>query len=266
MLFVKNRFIISALTIFLWQSLRADFTPQAQYKWHSYAYAGYAWSLNAGIVNPDPAVFANVAPGDNDNATLSNTSYGGVALHHNFNEWYTLGFSFESYGAFTYQRFHTNGNPMLEYLGPNYLREFLMDHQAAMIEAHFKFPAELAVFRHTLKIAPVCGVGVGVGINNLYNFATISLNPNAVGTQFTSIANNNISKSFAWRIEAGVNFASLESNVSFGVSYRYDDGGEFASGTLYEFASGQDALTYLPAWRGRLKTNQIKMYINVNFD
>lgn len=234
--------------------------------WHTYAYTGYAWSQKAGIVNPDPAVFANVASGDTDNANLANTSFAGLSLHYNASNSFTLGFSFEKFGTFTYQKYHLNGNPMREGIGPSYVRQFLLNHQAAMLEARLKMPDHLSVELGYIKVMPLVMFGIGVGINNVYNFATISYNPDLEQTAYTSIANNNISTCFAWHIETGLDFASLLSDTAFGVSYRYDYGGKFASGTLYEFASGMDALTYLPAWRGTLKTNQIKLYINVNFD
>ena len=250
------------------QLISADLPKElkSERDWHTYAYAGYAWSQKAGINNPDPAVFANVAPGDTDDANLANTSFAGVSLHYNASNWFTLGFSFEKFGTFTYQKYHLNGNPMLENIGPNYVREFLMNHQAAMLEARLKLPAHWSVELGNIKVMPLVMFGMGVGINNVYNFATISYNPDTQNTEFTSIANNNISTCFAWRIETGLDFASLLSDTAFGVSYRYDHGGKFASGTLYEFGSGIDALTFLPAWQGTLKTNQIKLYINVNFD
>lgn len=234
--------------------------------WHTYAYAGYAWSQKSGIINPDPAVFANVATGDTDDANLANTSFAGVSLHYNVSNSFSLGFSFEKFGTFTYQKYHLNGNPMLENIGPSYVRQFLLNHQAAMLETRLKIPEHWSVELGNIKVMPIVIFGIGLGINNLYNFATISYNPNTQNTVYTSIANNNISTSFAYRIETGLDFGSLLSDTAFGVSYRYDHGGKFASGTLYEFGSGTDALTYLPAWCGVLKTNQIKFYINVNFD
>ena len=103
----------------------------------------------------------------------------------------------------------------------------------------------------------------------MYNFQTITHNVAAQDTDVTSVCANRISKSLAWRIEAGLKFDSLDSHVSFGVSYRYYCGGQFASGTTYMFTDLANAgaiYNNLPSWKGVLKTNQIKLYINANFD
>lgn len=233
--------------------------------WQTYVYSGYAWSKMTGMTNPAPLFFANVASGDTDDSNLSNANYIGIALHCDFNKWQTLGVSYESYATFNYQGYHENGNPMLDNLNSLYLREFMMNHQSAMLESFFKLPEKMRVLLGGFKITPLVGAAVGVGINNLFNFQAISYDPVINGTQVGSIAKNNIEKSFAWRIETGLKFVSLNSNVSFGLSYRYYDGGRFATSDFYLFEP-DSGFTILPPWTGKFKTNQIKMYINVSFD
>ena len=256
----------SWILLFRLISCAADYDLEQKLQWQNYAYGGYAWSKLAGITNPAPDIFANVAPGDTDDSSLSNAPFFGLAVHHGLTNWCTIGVCYEIYAVFNYQKYHLNGNPMQEGIGPNYVREFLMNHQAVMLETYLKPPKSVCWSTNNLVIAPQAGVGFGVGINNLFSVATISYLPDSGNTGYTSIAQNHISKSFAWHIELGLNLASLNSNFSFGASYRYDYGGKFKTGTLYEFSRGPNGLNYLPAWNGQLKTNQVKLYINVNFD
>lgn len=254
-----TRFLLVIVLIFLQSDLAA------QPKWHTYAYSGYAWSKKAGIVNPAPLIFANVAPSDTDDSSLSNANFVGIALHHDLNKWQSLGLSYESYATFNYQKYHENGSPMQDNLGSVFLRLFFMNHQSVMLESYLKMPKHWQVQLGGLKVTPLVGLGVGVGINNLFNFQALSYDADIEGTEIASIAKNNIEKSFAWRIETGLNFASLSSNVSFGLAYRYYDGGRFATSNFYLFNIAQ-GFAILPPWTGKFKTNQIKMYINVNFD
>ncbi len=266
---MKNRILVALLFLFI-TGLDAD------HKWKTYAYSGYAWSKKAGIVNPAPLYFTNVLPGDTDDSNLSNANFIGIALHYNLNRFHTLGASYESYATFNYQKFHNRGSLAVEDIDLNsgYERQFFMNHQSAMLEGYLKFPARWGVILGGLNITPLVGAAVGVGINNLFGFEAISFRREDFvnDTLITSIAKNNIKKGMAWRIETGLNFESCNSNVSFGVSYRYYDGGRFATSNLYLtngyslIAPPIDSLTVLPPWTGKFKTNQIKMYINVSFD
>jgi hypothetical protein len=243
--------------------------------WHAYAYSGYAWCKKTGFNNPDrinpegQRVFI-FDPNLNDDNVLRNAPFGGMALHRSVNSWLRLGFSFDSYATFAYQKFHTVLLPaaLVEVLWDQYQRQFSLQHRSAMFDCYLQTPASWQVTVGAISIIPQIGGSVGVGINNMYNFQTITHNIIAQDTDVTTIGANHISKSLAWRIEAGIKFNSLESNVSFGVSYRYYCGGEFKSGTRFMFndISNEGTIYNLPAWRGVLKTNQIKLYINANFD
>jgi hypothetical protein len=243
-----------------------------EYVWHSYAYTGYAWSKKAGFTNPDITVFRRPANGNDDNF-LRDAPFGGMALHRTVLPWLDLGFSYDFYAIFAYQKFHQatlsiSPPAPIEFLTGQYQRQFSLQHQSAMVECFLKMPQDWRVMRDYLQVRPLIGGAVGVGINNLFGFQTIYHDYFSLITNITSIAQNHISKSFAWRFEGGVKFESLDSNLSFGISYRYYDGGQFSTGTKYMMhgLSKPGTILNLPAWKGTLKTNQIKLYININFD
>ncbi len=262
---MRKAFLILFLIIFYNANLHAQ-----DYTWHSYAYSGYAWSKKAGFINPDPTIFATPTEGNDDNI-LRNAPFGGMALQRSIFSWLDFGFSYDFYAIFAYQKFHNSALQQiesLEFLSGQYQRQFSLQHQSAMVDLFLKFPKSWCIARNDLLFSPVVGGSVGVGINNMMGFRTINHNFFAQNTNITSIAKNNISKSWAWRLEAGLKFESLNSNLAFGVTYRYYCGGRFTSGTKYMlgdiFSPGE--IVYLPAWQGVLKTNQIKLYININFD
>lgn len=259
--------LIILLNTFCVSRLIADLQNKT---WHNYAYSGYAWCKKAGIVNPDPAVFIE-DPLLGDDAIMRNAPFVGVALHRSITNWLDVGFSFEAYATFAYQKFHDNldiSDLPIENLFFQYQRQLSLQHQSAMLEFFPKTPQACRVRLGNIQITPLVGAAVGVGINNVYNFQAITHDFLTGETNVTSLANNNIYKSLAWRIETGIRFASLESNLAFGISYRYYCGGQFESGTRYMLNDtfNQGNIYTLPAWKGTLKTNQIKLYINVSFD
>lgn len=240
--------------------------------WTSFAYSGYTWSKNAGIVNPDPSVFTSVAPGDSDDSTVSNCPFSGTSLVRNLNDWCVIGMSYEVYGLFTYQRYHSNGiaaiSPQREVVGVNYVRSFSLSHQSVMAETYLKLPKKWKTTLGTTNIRPILGGGVGIGITNFFDFQTLGYDAFTTDTKITTLGSNNISKNFAWRVECGINFKTADSRTSFGLSYRYYYGGKFSSGNRYQFndVHSQGGVLIFPPWTGAIRANQIKLYISVEFN
>lgn len=242
------------------------------HKWNSMAYLGYAWSKKTGVVNPDPNIFQKVALGDTDDNVLSNVPYAGMSLIRNVCDWLKIGVSFETYGLFAYQKSHLNGiapsGSIVEFVGPNYTRSFVISHQSVMLDSYLVLPEKCRTRLGNTIIKPVFGGGVGIGISNLFNFQAVSYDIVHSDTQITTIGSNHIQKSLAWCVESGIDFQSIDSEVSVGVSYRYYNGGEFKSGNRFQlndlFNEGRSFI--LPPWSGRIKANEIKMYININFN
>ncbi len=237
-------------------------------QWSVYSYAGYAWSKKAGVVNPQPAIFANINAFDTDDSELANTAFVGVSLQRNISDWFSCGFSYETYALFNYQRFHSAANPAQEILGSRYVRQFLMNHQSAMFESYFKLPSDFHLLLGRVDIKPLIGAAVGVGVNDVFNFGTISdrLDLDGFSINYNTVGSNYIKKSLAWRIEAGLNFSLLGRNLSFGIAYRYYDGGTFQSGTRYQINSLTSSVVSLEPWSGSLKANEIKMYLQTDFN
>lgn len=267
---MKKIYVVLINLIYL-SNLAHDLEPVENYKWNSRGYSGYAWAKNAGVTNPDPASFENVAANDTDDGKLSNVPFGGFAILRNLNDWCYLGFSFETYGLFAYQRSHINSTAPTtskELVGKNYSRAFTLSHQSVMAETFFKLPKKWRVLLGNMQIKPILGGGLGIGITNFFDFQTCSFDPVHSDTQITTIGANNIKKSLAWRFETGINFQTIQSEVSFGISYRYYHGGKFASGTRYQFNDilNMGKVLILPAWQGVIKANELKMYISVDFN
>ena len=246
-------------------------SQEIHHKWRSLGYTGYVWSKNAEVVNPAPLSFENVAPNDSDDGRLSNVPFGGMSLVRRIYDWADLGFSFETYGLFAYQRSHLRTSPIgssIELLGNNYSRSFTLSHQSAMMEGYLNFPSAWLATLGKTQIRPTIGGGLGIGITNLFDFQTISYDLVHSDTQITTIASNNIKKSFAWRFEIGLIFQTIDSDVSLGINYRYYHGGNFASGTRYQFNDviNEGASHILPPWTGLIKADVLKMSINVDFN
>ncbi len=238
--------------------------------WSVYAYTGYAWSKNAGIVNPDPFIFANVAANDTDDGNLSNAPFGGVSFQRNISDWFSIGCCYEIYAMLNYQRYHINGTPAQENLGPKFMRQFLLNHQSFMLEAYLRLPEKWHLMLNCFTVKPLFSAAFGVGINDLFNFGTIASSRYFSGSiNYDTVGSNFIAKSLAWRLEAGLRFSPPDSNHAFGVAYRYYCGGGFQSGQRYQFNALFDfnsTLRILPPWKGVLKANELKIYIETDFD
>jgi len=266
--------ILVILMSFLdWQLLASKEKLVQSYQLSSYAYTGYAWSKSSNVTNPDPTIFATVSSNDTDHGGLSNSPFSGVSLQYNFCDWCSCGFSYEMYALWSYQRYHINGNPQQELSSGDYLRQFLMNHQAAQIEGYLKLPRRYQlVIKNFLNVTPLIGAGMGVGISNLFNFGTIAKKGSSSSEiNYVTVGSDYINKSFAWHLEAGLKFSSLDSNFSFGLAYRYYDGGNFTSGTRYQIngetgIASLDSVLILPGWSGNVVANELKLYVEFDFN
>jgi len=251
--------------------------------WDTDAYFGYAFSMNNHLNNPSAVQFnQGVVPADSDNNPES-TKMGyaalvGLGINYNVCSWFTLGVSGELYTPFTYALAQSGATAATgagtagdaENLGQNYLRSFTLNHQAFLFNVYFHLPERLAWNVGGVNVTPLIGAGVGVGLNKVTNFQATGWSTTTASTgllQNTTIALPNLKAAVAWQATAGLNFQPEGSDMSFGVTYRFKDEGKFSTGTQYQLNDNLNLgeVVTLDAWTGKLRTNEVAMFINFEF-
>ena len=237
------------------------------YKWSNSSYVGYAWSLKAGIVNPDVAKFIKIGPGDTDDTPLTNVSYAGISLGRHVCKWLTVSFSYEIFNSFNYQSYHTGGSlPGSSTLDTNFLRSFSVLHQSALLNFYLDWPKKYNIGWGDLLVKPVIGSGLGVGVNQMSAFQTLTFTGTPAVASLSTQGFINLQNSLAWYVNIGISFQPKGTAANFGVAYRYYDGGKFSSGTKYIVNdSNEEALIDLAAWTGVIRTNQLKLFLDFDF-
>lgn len=237
------------------------------YKWTNSSYVGYAWSLKAGITNPDLSKFSKVGPGDTDDTPLTNVSYAGISLGRHVCKWLTMSFSYEIFNSFNYQSYHTGGSlPGQTTLDSNFLRSFSVLHQSALLNFYLDLPKKCNINLGDLCVKPVIGSGLGVGVNQMSAFQTLTFTGTPAVASLSTQGFINLQNSLAWYVNIGVSFQPKGTAANFGVAYRYYDGGKFSSGNKYIVNdSNEEALIDLAAWTGKIKTNQLKLFLDFDF-
>ena len=245
----------------------------SEYEWRNSSYLGYSWTTNSGFKNPDTTKFKQVAGSETDDGTLNGTSYAGIGLNKKVHEWLMLGVSYEIYNNFAYQNAHvtSSGNPPLagggELFGDKYTRSFSLVHQSALFNAYLNWPDRWALVVSKFKIKQIVGGGLGVGINYLTGFQTVGLSAVAPYTQITTVGLAALKNSLAWYVNIGLGFQPKNTAATFGLAYRYYNGGAFSSGSqfiFYDPTNGGELLDLTP-WTGVLKANEVKIFLDFDF-
>lgn len=240
------------------------------YKWVSSSYVGYAWSLNTNLTNSNPKLFNTAANGDNTD--FGNVPYAGFSLGRKISRFFKLAISYDVYGALTYRRYHPTGTAPtpaagVEVLGIPYSRSFNLDHQGVLFNAVLEPPKQFEVVIQEMHIKPAISGGVGFGVSKVKAFQALGFDDTPPFSQITTIGATNVTKKLAWQVTAGLSLCPRNSAVSFGLAYRYYDGGKFESSDVFVLndAYNLGLPVKLTAWQGVFRSNQIKMYINAEF-
>lgn len=226
--------------------------------------AGYAWSRDAGVRNPDPAFWDPSVNGYDEN--LGSMGFYSLAAGRSVHPYVDLSFSFLKHLEGNYQKHQFS--PVADtpgFTGQSRTRFFKLDNTAYLVNASLH-PAESMFETVGISVMPFVGAGIGLGHNVVKDFHTVSLVPttgNSVGST-TSIGNNNSRTGFAWQANAGLNLRPANGPFSFDVGYRYFDGGRFETartvlintGTPTGFSTASRGLS------GHLKTNELVFGIN----
>ena len=238
-----------------------------KYQWCNSSYVGYAWPMKAGVQNPDVTKFNKVAPGDSDDLKLSNVSYAGISLGRQVCDWLILSASYEIYNSFNYQNYHQGGYMPTDLINPvDFMRIFTVVHQSILANGYFDLPAKAQKEVGTLILKPVLGAGLGVAINQMTSFQTLTFVGSPQVAELSTFGMINFKNSLAWYLNLGLSFQPKGTSANFGFGYRYYSGGTFASSSKYVINDAdQVGRVELRPWTGKIKTNQLKLFLDFSF-
>lgn len=243
------------------------------YSWCAHAYMGQSWTQLAGVANPSAAQFNAVASTDTDDAKLGKGSFVGLGVNRQLWSWVSVGTSSEFHTPYRYDMYHTGGAAATsagagtgEGLGTRFNRHFDLQHYSAMFNVNLHTPEDWSMSVGSLNVSLAVGGSVGVGVNEVRNFYSEGYAATAL-YQKTSVALPNSKASLAWAANGGLNFVSEDSNVYFGLAYRYYYGGKFASSATFNLndAANTGTAVALTAWEGKLKAHQAMMTVGLEF-
>ncbi len=231
--------------------------------WYGYVGSGYAWSMKAGIHNPDSDFWA--ASDQGYDARLGNSPFFTIGFGRRYFDILAFDVAYTYYQTFHYQKFQT-GETVPGGIGSRRTRYFDLDNQNGMFNISL-YPEDHASFPlGSLKVSPFVGVGIGFSVNRISNFHSVSFDE-ATGTgSTTSIGNDTTTVKFAWQAMAGLRFHPRQNRFNFDVGYRYYDAGRFTGPNriIGNTAIGQGIAEKVKPWKGRLHTNELTLTLNLS--
>ena len=235
--------------------------------WNACVHTGHAWSLKSGVKNPDTAVFGVAVETALDDAKIGKSSFAGLALSKNLWSWLSAGVSYDLYSGFNYRAYHKGATAVVDTAGKEQVtaafeRSFDLNHSSALFNVNLSLPEDWRMDVGSMSISPALGAGVGIGVNEVANFRMLD-SAGAVRT----VADNNSKASLAWHACGGLNFQAEDSNVGFGLNYRYYYGGKFASAGKYMLNNAANIAGEVTAkaWEGKVKAHQLQFALNWAF-
>lgn len=253
-------------------------------KWYTDAQIGHGWTRNAGVCNPDTSFWDGASEGyDSD---LGHSGFTGVVVGRQMCRWSALEFEYDLFQTMGYQKYQTTttAGSTAGFTGTKRMRFFNVDHQAALVNVKLLAPKDWALNVKGLKVAPTLGAGLGLGINTMSNFHTVGYNQvedvaiSTSGTAITStttlalgsttsIALPQTKIGLAWQANFGLTFQPANSDTTFGVLYRYYEGGKFASAGKFMLNTADQGGAQVAgaAWTGKLKMHQLVIKVECPF-
>jgi opacity protein-like surface antigen len=224
------------------------------YPWFGSIGAGYSWTNEPGIINPDPAFwdFSN----EGYDSPLGDRGFYTFAIGKQIHEYIDLSLSYLNHEVFNYQKFQTGGGGTAGFTGNTRTRYFQLQNRALLVNG-FLHPAHYLYNPAALELTPYIGGGIGFANNQARDFhtvGTIIVGGIAIGST-SSIGEDNNKNSFAWQGTVGLNIRPQQSHVSANIGYRYFDGGKF-EGPSAVFTNSDGILASRP-WSGCLEANQL---------
>lgn len=120
-------------------------------------------------------------------------------------------------------------------------------------------------------LQPVVGGGIGVSYNQTSNFYSI-LTTQSPGLSHVSIMGDGLANktSFAWQLEGAIEMLYCQ-RFAVSLGYRYFDGGKFKTtdhvipGIVAGTTPSAAAAAQVPAWNGKLRTQEIFLKLKYHF-
>lgn len=224
--------------------------------WYGIIGAGYAWSMNTGIENPDTSFWDPAIEGYN--ANLGNSPFITIGVGKTFCNMFCFDVGYSYYQTFHYQKFQTGTADTMGFTGSSRTRFFDLDHMNVL--ANFSYYSTCFAYDFCFaRFTPFVGAGIGLGINRVSNFHTVGLTNNVGST--TSIGRATTKTSFAWQATGGIEIRPTCSALSIDIGYHYYDGGRFEGPSLILSNTLGTAQNGSP-WKGRLKANEVFLTLN----
>lgn len=224
---------------------------------HGFVATGYAWSMEAGIYNPQPGFWDLSSEGYD--STLGNVSFFTLGIGYRFWKMLDVDFNYNFYDTFHYQKRQTS---MIGQSGSVRVRYFDLDNQSGMLNFSL-YPYAISLGSSRMELVPFIGLGIGVAVNQISNFYTVGNDVSGIGS-VTSVGNQNTRIAFAWQGMGGFRIHPKNSMLSADIAYRYYNGGAFEGpSTITSFADSGEQFTGKP-WKGTLQTNQLYVSLNVS--
>lgn len=231
--------------------------------WYGVVGAGYAFSMDAGIKNPDPNFwdFSN----EGYDSDLGGSPFFFIGFGKTFCGSWSLDLTYSYYNTFHYQKYQTGSSGTEGFTGAARTRFFDLDHENVLLNLSYNPQWDCLSYRFCqVRVSPVVGLGIGVGINHVDNFHTFGYNQRVANGNPTSIGERNTKASFAWQALAALRF-QLACRFDLDIGYRYYQGGWF-EGPSQITLNTPDVLggvTSAEPWEGKLKANEV--YLNLIF-
>ena len=253
-------------------------------KWYCDAQIGHGWTRCVGLgTNPNAVYWDNATEGYEGN--LGRTGFIGLLVGRQMCNWSALEFEYNLFQTMNYQKYQTTSDSSTSsFTGNKRMRFFNVSHQSALFNFKMLLPKDWAITARGFRIEPTVGAGVGVGINNVSNFYTVGYNRlddvafSTSGTAITSTDSIYLGSTssialpaqhigLAWQVNSGLMFQPENSETTFGLIYRYYEGGKFASDSkvMSNTVDGLGAQVYVAPWIGKIKMHQLIFKVECPF-
>lgn len=231
--------------------------------WYGKIQTGYAYSIKAGINNPNPNEWDASIQGYD--ARLGGSPFVEVGFGRSFAYYLRADVSYTFFDTFHYEKFQTGISQTEGFTGDHRVRFFDLDHQNIMFNLSL-YPEKHAYFSFWgLDFSPFIGIGVGAGFSRVSHFYTVAY-ASSIGST-TSLGLKTNKSSFAWQGFGGFRIHPCASFMNLDLGYRYYDGGKFRgpSNVYVNTADFQGAPALSTPFEGKLKTHQFIISFNFWF-
>lgn len=258
-------------------NLSSRYTPS----WQAHIAAGYGWTTPLGITkNPDVFYWDEAVQGYDANVGDTQFIQLGVDRQFGPDRWlgvaYQVGAEVNSMQDMHYRKYQTGTDLATEDSALSRMRSFDISHMSVLAHAQAQKEWSAKYFR----FAPMVEIGVGVGINRVYNFHTVAYKQNIAGIDsgigagiVTSVgADASSTAGLAWQVGAGVQLRPMyNDDVTVQIGYRYYIGGSIVTPSRImlnndDLGIGQGKLAQVSKpWEGCLAMHQLVVGLDIAF-